>query len=439
MTRVSPVSRRRPAPRSAPITPWAWGLPLPSPNTVSISMPAVMYIMTPASATTVSPGSSSTSTNCRSSPSILKSISWARRPGTGGTGGGGACTARCGLNLSTSLSGVHSLIPAVKTRDVPSTLPFLMLAPISLSATGPTWWPPTAIHHSVMGSLLSSGGGVDRRLRLALQGRHRGRVQAELVGELREVDPLRSRDALVRPHDRERERVELGLERGIRGSGHDLREGAGSRELLGDHGLRPHFPRVLEDRAPLLQAQLAVRARRGHGEADELEHGGGEPPRGRGCLRHRGRDGGREGLRGRRGDAGAILLLVRLVDPPREPGGGEDVLGVDQRPQGALRAPVPLPAAPALERALDQAAEDVFRVHRTSGREDSTPLRTAVGPPPGGAGLPRGAPARAPPARGSAGASPDGRDRRSARRSRGGRPPAPPPRARPATRSPLPR
>jgi hypothetical protein len=47
---------------------WA---PLPSPKTVSISMPGVMYIIPPASATTLSRGSSSTSTNCRSSPWIL--------------------------------------------------------------------------------------------------------------------------------------------------------------------------------------------------------------------------------------------------------------------------------------------------------------------------------------------------------------------------------
>ena len=60
------------------------GAPLPSPKTVSISIPWVMYMSAPASATTLSPGSSSTSTNCMSSPSILKSISWARRPGGGG-------------------------------------------------------------------------------------------------------------------------------------------------------------------------------------------------------------------------------------------------------------------------------------------------------------------------------------------------------------------
>ena len=130
------------------MTPWAWALPLPSPKTVSISMPAVMYIMTPASATTVSPGSSSTSTNWMSSPSILKSISWARRPGTAGTGGGGADALRCTLKRSTSLRGVHSAMPVVKTSVAPSMLPFLRLATISLSATGPTWWPPTAIHHS---------------------------------------------------------------------------------------------------------------------------------------------------------------------------------------------------------------------------------------------------------------------------------------------------
>ena len=53
------------------------GLPcwVPSPKTVSIWMPGVMYISAPASATALSPGSSSTSTNCMSSPMILKSMS----------------------------------------------------------------------------------------------------------------------------------------------------------------------------------------------------------------------------------------------------------------------------------------------------------------------------------------------------------------------------
>ena len=50
--------------------PLPWACPLPSPKIVSIWMPAVMYMRAPASATTLSPGSSSTSTNCRSSPSI---------------------------------------------------------------------------------------------------------------------------------------------------------------------------------------------------------------------------------------------------------------------------------------------------------------------------------------------------------------------------------
>ena len=44
-------------------------------------MPGVMYIIEPASATALSPGSSSTSTNCISLPMILKSMSCARRPG----------------------------------------------------------------------------------------------------------------------------------------------------------------------------------------------------------------------------------------------------------------------------------------------------------------------------------------------------------------------
>ena len=73
MNSDSPVSRRLPAPISAPMKPVCFCEP--SPNTVSISMPSSMYIMPPASATVASFGSSSISTNCRSSPTILYSIS----------------------------------------------------------------------------------------------------------------------------------------------------------------------------------------------------------------------------------------------------------------------------------------------------------------------------------------------------------------------------
>jgi hypothetical protein len=55
-----------------------------APNTVCMPMPCVMYIIVPASATALSPGSSSTSTNCISLPWISKSMSCARRPGTRG-------------------------------------------------------------------------------------------------------------------------------------------------------------------------------------------------------------------------------------------------------------------------------------------------------------------------------------------------------------------
>jgi hypothetical protein len=122
--------------------------PLPSPKTVSISTPAVMYMRPPASATTLSPGSSSTSTNCTSSPTILKSMSWDRRPGTGG---GAAARAgpdpRWTRKRSTSLRGVQLSMPAMKTSVLPSALPFLRLETISSSLTGPTWWPPTAMYH----------------------------------------------------------------------------------------------------------------------------------------------------------------------------------------------------------------------------------------------------------------------------------------------------
>src|SRR5687768_1655592 len=91
MNRLSPVISRLPAPSSAPMTPERPPL-LPSPNTVSMSIPGVMYIIEPASATALSPGSSSTSTNCISLPRTRKSISWALRPGT--IGGGAAAAAQ---------------------------------------------------------------------------------------------------------------------------------------------------------------------------------------------------------------------------------------------------------------------------------------------------------------------------------------------------------
>ena len=70
MNSDSPVSRRLPAPMSAPMNPLFCCFD-PSPKMVSISMPSSMYIIPPASATVASFGSSSTSTYCMSSPKIL--------------------------------------------------------------------------------------------------------------------------------------------------------------------------------------------------------------------------------------------------------------------------------------------------------------------------------------------------------------------------------
>jgi len=64
------------------------GWPLPSPNTVSISMPFVMYIITPASATALSPGSSATSTKLHLGAFDPEVDVVRRRPGGGGTVGG---------------------------------------------------------------------------------------------------------------------------------------------------------------------------------------------------------------------------------------------------------------------------------------------------------------------------------------------------------------
>ncbi len=69
MNRLSPVSRRFPAPSSLFMNPLC-GASLPSPNTVSMAMPLCMYIIPPASATALSPGSSSISTYCISTPAM---------------------------------------------------------------------------------------------------------------------------------------------------------------------------------------------------------------------------------------------------------------------------------------------------------------------------------------------------------------------------------
>ena len=68
----SPVRARLPAPFSLPHIPWSGSEP--SPMRVSNAMPSSRYIIAPASAITVSPGSSSISTNCMSSPQMAKSI-----------------------------------------------------------------------------------------------------------------------------------------------------------------------------------------------------------------------------------------------------------------------------------------------------------------------------------------------------------------------------
>jgi len=68
MNSDSPVSTRFPAPFSFPHIPWSGSEP--SPILVSKVMPSSRYIMAPASAITVSCGSSPISTNCMSSPKI---------------------------------------------------------------------------------------------------------------------------------------------------------------------------------------------------------------------------------------------------------------------------------------------------------------------------------------------------------------------------------
>jgi hypothetical protein len=69
VNRLSPVTNRFPAPSSLPMKPPPLA-PLPSPNTVVIAMLASFHTIAPASATALSPGSSSISRNCNSWPLI---------------------------------------------------------------------------------------------------------------------------------------------------------------------------------------------------------------------------------------------------------------------------------------------------------------------------------------------------------------------------------
>jgi hypothetical protein len=108
---------------------------------VSIWMPGVMYIIEPASATALSPGSSSTSTNCISLPRTRKSISWALRPAIGGGGAARRVALppeRKAASSGTSVSGVQFFIPAVNTSVLPSIVPFRRFVITSSCETGPT-------------------------------------------------------------------------------------------------------------------------------------------------------------------------------------------------------------------------------------------------------------------------------------------------------------
>jgi hypothetical protein len=97
-----------------------------------------MYIIDPASATALSPGSSSTSTNCMSSPKMRKSMSCAVRalPGIGG-GGDAAPPFSDDASCGTAMMGVQLLMPAVNTSVLPSAVPLSMFATTSCSLTGP--------------------------------------------------------------------------------------------------------------------------------------------------------------------------------------------------------------------------------------------------------------------------------------------------------------
>jgi hypothetical protein len=74
VNRLSPVTSRRPAPSSLPMKPPS-APPLPSPNTVVMPTLPSFQTSAPASATALSPGSSSISRNWSSWPFTSKSMS----------------------------------------------------------------------------------------------------------------------------------------------------------------------------------------------------------------------------------------------------------------------------------------------------------------------------------------------------------------------------
>ena len=88
-------------------------LPEPSPKMVSMTIPLSLYIIAPASAITLSPGSSSISTYCISAPKILKSISSAL---AAPTGGGGAVLPPPVTEVSSSISemGTQAVNPSLQ-------------------------------------------------------------------------------------------------------------------------------------------------------------------------------------------------------------------------------------------------------------------------------------------------------------------------------------
>ncbi len=124
---------------------------LPSPNTVSSSMPWVMYIIAPASATTLSRGVEVDFDELQ----VLAHDAEVDLVAPGGPESAAAEARRrpwrrcrdSPASAGTSFRGVQADMPGAKTSVEPSTLPFLILATTSSSETGPTWCPPIAMYH----------------------------------------------------------------------------------------------------------------------------------------------------------------------------------------------------------------------------------------------------------------------------------------------------
>ena len=214
-------------------------------------------------------------------------------------------------------------------------------------------------------------GRVDAARPLRFEPRRGRGIEAERVRELRQVDALRARHALVGAHDRESQsRRARSLRVRIGHAGHDLGQrarGSGSpaprsasaptSRACARIAARSSAVSVPSARAAeMVEAQRRSRSAGSSGRAAaEAAPGsggsGGSPAGGGGAARGRRRR--------------PVLARGRLVRAPGQAGGGEQRARVDERAAAAGQVPQrpAAPLAPSAERPLQQRADQPFRRH----------------------------------------------------------------------------